>query len=453
MQSFLVSSLRVIVGTTSDTASFTVEGKNGLLMENVASSSAPTEVDIPADFVVSGNGFSERNKGIRIFSPDEPIFVIVEQFERQDEPQHSTYLAYPPSDIDSLYEYVVVSLEDLFNSQFLLVGCNDNTTVTIVPSVEVSIPQDVDSVESEMIVLEVGDRYSFTLDELQSLLVSNFFDLTGTKIVSNKPLTVISGHECASLQGSFENCEHLAFQTPPSATWGTQFLLAPFAGRSGPQKFRLVSREPTSVEYNCGSGMQSTDVGLSTNLLTDHYCAIESQNPIFVVQIASNFAEDGLGDPAIALVSPIDQYVSESKFVVLSASFFSSSKISVTVPTEYFTPSNILLDGAQLDCEWEDILFEDETVGYGCSFIVSASESLQYHIMSHNDSGKISVLVYGFSNDPFALGYAYLAGQSFTQTGNGKKKSVFTCVVHSVSYNFVIFCVTVVVTYYSNPTL
>ena len=440
MQSFSEEvSLRLTVGTSASIASFTVEGGNGILFEQLsASASAPTEVDIPVEYFVAGSGFSERNKGIRIYSSDEPIFVIAETFDLQR--HHSTFLAYPPLDIGSSYEYFVVSLEDgFFNSQFLLVGCKDDTTITILPSQGVQIPQDPQDSSSETVFLTKVDSHNFTLNEFQTLFISTFDDLTGTKIVSNKPLTVISGHECASLQADFNNCEPLAVQVPPMATWGTRFLLAPFSGRSAPQKFRLVSSEQTSVVYYCNDDMESATVDTRFDLTTDQYCFLESQDPILVVQLAVNVVAIDPGDPAIALVSPVDQYVSESKFVVLADSLFPTSRISVTVSvpdpnSEQFDPSSILLDGAPLECEWEDILrFESNIAGYGCSRIVSTSGVPEYHTVSHNNSGLISVLVYGFNagfdadNPNQALGYAYLAGQSFTQTGNGEKQCFNCC--------------------------
>ena len=430
MQSFSEeASLRLTVGTSASIASFTVEGGNGILFEQLsASASAPTVVDIPAEYFVVGSGFSERNKGIRIYSSDKPIFVIAENFDVDIQTHYSTFLAYPPFDSGSSYEYFLTSLRDgLFNSQFLLVGCKDNTTITILPSQDVQIPHDPQDSSSETVTIEVTNSHSFILNEFQTLLISTSDDLTGTKIVSNKPLTVVSGHECASLSVQ-TNCDPLAFQIPPMATWGTRFLLAPFSGQSAPQKFRLVSSGQTSVEYYCNNEMESAIIDSRFDLITNQYCSLESQSPILVVQIAVSVTEDGLRDSTIALVSPVDQYVSESKFIVLTDTHFPISRISVTVPTpdpnpEQFDSSSILLDGTPLVCEWEEIIFESSIVGYGCSHIVSTSGEPDYHTVSHNSSGLISVLVYGFGADNLnlTLGYAYLAGQSYTQAGNGEK--------------------------------
>ena len=238
--------------------------------------------------------------------------------------------------------------------------------------------------------------------------------MTGTRILSDKPLIVISGHQCANNPDESAGCEPLAFQVPPASTWGDRFLLAPFSGRATEQKFRLISTQPTTVMYTCGNITQvATGV---TNLVfeTDKYCSLASTSPVLVVQLSVGATVDNLGDPAIAMVSPIDQYISETTFVSFPNDTFPSSYISVTVLAEHFSETSIVLDGGQLDCSWQTIYSSNnEITGYGCSLPVSVSTSAT---VSHNSGGLISVTVYGFSVSP-DLGYAYLTGQAFTSNG------------------------------------
>ena len=56
------------------------------------------------------------------------------------------YLAYPCQDVGGApYEYYIVSTGSISSdtiSEFLLVGCEDSTTITITPTQSVSIPKD-----------------------------------------------------------------------------------------------------------------------------------------------------------------------------------------------------------------------------------------------------------------------------------------------------------------------
>ena len=63
----------------------------------------------------------------------------------------------------------------------------------------------------------------------------NYFDLSGTKIVSNHLLTVIGGHDCAQIPTDYGNCDPISTQMPPTVNWGNSFLLPPLTSRTNGQ--------------------------------------------------------------------------------------------------------------------------------------------------------------------------------------------------------------------------
>ena len=428
------TSLRLVVGTTAESTDYVVEASKRSIQTGTVSSGTPVVVDIPSDpsdleLQVTDSDFANRNKGIHIYTTgNESIFVIAENFLSPF--NYGVFLAYPCITIetDTGYEYYIISAQanEFIRSQFLLVGCEDDTTITVTPTQSVSLPQDPQMETTTSVAVEPETTsHEFTLDQLQTLLVTSADDLTGTKVVSNKPLTVISGHECANVPSSESGCEPLAFHVPPSATWGTKFLLAPFAGRTGGQIFKIFSNETTSIVYTCGLNSRGAPDITNLELNTDEYCYLESSRPLLIVQLSPGGSIDTKGDPAIALISPIDQYVHDIAFFSLQTSTFPSNYISVTVSVEHYDPDKILLDGVVLDCEWNQIQnISDDIVGYGCSKAVSSSNIPLQHNVSHMDAdGLISVLVYGFSANP-GLGYAYLAGQKISAV-DGKIVSDF----------------------------
>ena len=119
------------------------------------------------------------------------------------------FLALPCSNQNvNEYEYYGVTLKDsiLYNSpQILLVGCENGTTIKI---------------KSEII----------SLNEMETYLVHNQGDLTGTRVISNKPISFISGHECAIVPDGVLYCDHLLEQLPNTKLWGKHFLTAPLLG-------------------------------------------------------------------------------------------------------------------------------------------------------------------------------------------------------------------------------
>ena len=106
-----------------------------------------------------------------------------------------SYLALPSDEIlCEQYEYFALSVAlDSFSSNYVagifLIGARNSTNISIM----LLIPTDK---------IENDDSYSsdFTLHQKETEFINadRTFDITGTRIVSDKPLTVISGHEAGS---------------------------------------------------------------------------------------------------------------------------------------------------------------------------------------------------------------------------------------------------------------
>ena len=427
-----LTTLRLVIGTSASNATYVVtrdpntddtslcndEVVEMFCIKGTVSVDHPAVVDIPPDLLVSSP--VDRNKGIRVYTENgEEIFVVGEN--QVSSINHGAFLAYPCLTLEAIdrYEYYAVSREatSTFLSQVLIVGCEHGTTISIIPTHQLTLPVDLQDATSQTVTVEAGTTKNFTLHRMQTLFLNSSGDLTGTKITSDKPLSVISGHECSSVPSGTSGCEPLAVFVPPSITWGTDFLLAAFAGRNTSSFYKFVSTEQTSLMLTCGNSTQQLNIdgnSLEYSLVAD-YCYLRSSNPVFVVQLAVSSSIDGRGDPAITLVSPIDQYVNSVSFVSLRISDFADSYITVTVPRESFNANNILLNGDIIDCQWNSILNGSEIVGYGCrKQLVGFDDIPRQHTVSHaQGNGLISVIVYGFSSSTAIanIGYAFLAGQ------------------------------------------
>ncbi len=423
-------SLRLVIGTTADSANFVIQTSTEMIQRGTVTSQHPFTIEVPSNprrlnLQVTDGTFSNRDKGVNIQATgDEEIYVVAENFVSPF--NFGVFLAYPCITVPGgNYEYYVVSTDatSLLNSQFLLVGCEDDTTISIEPTKSIMIPQDPQMATTTTVTINARmTSHDFSLNRFQTLLIRSSNDLTGTKVVSNKPLTVISGHECANVPISESGCEPLAIHVPPLAYWGSRFLLAPFTGRTGPQNFRLISAVNTDVVYICGKDTFQSEEIMFLEISTDKYCFLESTEPVLIAQFSTGGNIDDKGDPAVAMISPISQYVKELSFITLPLTDFPLNYISVTVSEEHFNSRQILLDGEMLDCEWKNIYNRvEEVVGYGCSKSITSGTSPTQHTVTHDDEdGQISVLVYGF-NARQSLGYAYLAGLDIT-AGDGQLK-------------------------------
>ena len=420
----------VVQAETNVAVPFGVETDSGEIYRGTTTAASPVTILLPTNLSTQDSSYSYRNKGVHVNSIGGGKLSVL-AINLQQASTVGGYLAYPCHSVDGspYYEYYIVSTQSYyygFDSEFLLVGCEANTMISVTPTQTINIPIDVQSSSSMSATVQRNTNHQITLNKMQTLLVraaDYSSDLTGTRIISNKPLTVISGHECANIPSSqYGPCAHLAEQILPTTTWRQNFLLVPFGGRSGQYYKIMSSKGGTTVARTCNSVTTTQTLSSPGNFSTfftssTTYCSVVSNKPIFVTQLGIGGQQDGIGRPVITTVPSLDQYTDRYTFSSLNTSDFTIHQISVSVLPEYYQPNNIKLDGNPLQTNWTAIYNTGGSiVGYGCHVSVTGGAS---HTVSHdNPSGKMAVLVYGWNSAPFN-GYSYLAGLSFRSLQSG----------------------------------
>ena len=213
----------------------------------------------------------------------------------------------------------------------ILGGCEDSTTITITPTQTVSIPTDAQSSSSSLQFVTSGSDHQITLNKMQTLLIGKRnVDLTGSRIVSNKPLTVISGHECGIVPYVYDwlSCEHLTVNIPPTSTWGQEFLLVPNGGRNVGQYYKVV-KVPTVI-HKCNSVTSTqtlTSAGNSFTLLSSSttYCYVVANKPVLVSNLAISSGNENTGDAIISILPSLDQY--SNKYSIFSLTLISTRSV------------------------------------------------------------------------------------------------------------------------------
>ena len=376
----------------------------------------PAIVNVPISFAVDGYDYSWRSKGLKISSLDtKPISVIGRNHHNVGD--YMAYLAYP-CHIQPTSEYIYYAVSSLgdadYNSQFLIVGCHDNSSITIIPTGNITLPIDAQDINSNTITLTAGQNHSLVLHSMQTLLVSaSNIDLTASKIISNQPLTILSGH--AGTQVPFDvpdtHVDPIITQVPPTIMWGKRFLLSPHSGRDG-QSYRVIANmDNTVIIRNC-----ATDDVVNTTLYADQwsefftndsiYCSVVSNNPIYVGQLGVSNEYNGanFSDPSINTVAPMEQYINSIQYTTLTAD---SHYYSVVMPNDEYYDGTLIFDGSlQNITGWNAIYYSDGSIaGYGYSALTNGS-----HTITHpNKQGKLFVSVYGWSS---FRGYSYAGGMS-----------------------------------------
>ena len=370
--------------------------------------------------VSESSTYDNRNRSIHV-SSDQPIAVNALNWFSAS---LGEYLVLPCHDYNiTKYEYYAVSAKSTSNmrsSQVLLVGCDNDTNIIITPSEAVSLPSDTQSSTDQLVNVPKSTPHHLVLHQGQTLYFgAPLIDLTGTHIVSNKPLTVISGHECGQIPLGFGYCEHMTQQIPPTITWGKQFLLVPFEHRQSGQYTKLVtSQDHTTINISCNGSrtnvaiINSKEGNYTFFFSSSQYCHIQANKPIIVVLFATGGSLDNNpGDPIMILVPPIEQYFCRYDFPTFINIDFVG--ISITTTPNDFSPNSILLDGVPLT-NWVTILNSSmDIVGYGTKI---ATTSNTKHTVVHTGNGTLSVLLYGFKR---YRGYGLLVGMMLMPINQG----------------------------------
>ena len=385
----------------SELVPFSVETLRGYNISAVVNISTAITIDLPDSFEVINS--SERDKGIRISAGDKQVAVYGVTIGH-DQRTSAIFSARPCSRQNvSEYEYYGVTYEDGPHgySQLLFVACEDSTTVRI---------------GSEIILLNETETYLYTSER----------DLTGMRVVSDKPISFFSGHQCNNIPSDVRFCDLILEQLPSTAQWGKLFLSASLHTRNSTDIYSVVSYSPgTSVTFACTGQSVVTLTEFANNHETvvvpnNAFCAIESNNPILVVQYASGQDADDIdADPFMMSLPSMEQYSNDYAAIVPSQ--YPTSVIVIYVPPEYYQPEKIFVNEmSQIEANWVTISCENQSIcGYTAYIRVGAGKHSVYH---YNAYARIGVSVYGFA---YHAGYGYPAvgAQKSVLIGNSAKSS------------------------------
>ncbi len=241
------------------------------------------------------------------------------------------------------------------NSEFVVVASENNTKVKITPTkiTDQLRPANVPFT----ITLNKGELY-----QVQSMNRANLTgqgDLTGSHIVSDKPIAFYSGSYSTTIpaDANVEAWDHLYEQIPPVRSWGRKFVTVPLSGR-GEDRFRIIaSEDKTNIRIgNLAPIVLNKGQFNEFKPTPNQPLLIESDQPILLAQFMVSNSVDRPsgytnqnwdGDPFMLIISPVDQTRESVTFVAYNSPNI-SSKYFVNVVTKIESSSYISLDGAPI---------------------------------------------------------------------------------------------------------
>ena len=375
--------------------------RNGTVVNN-----EEFNVTLPESLRIMGTG---SNRGIYLVIYTDKATVIGQNLGANSS---DTFLFLPIANL-CVAEYVyygmsVPSGASRSNSFMTIVATEANTSLIVLSRKSFNI-----TIRGNITNFVPGLPRSFEIDRFQTGFIRMVGDLTGTKVVTNKPVSVSSGHQCARIPTNSRSCDHLIEQVPPTALWGRVYYTAPLATRRLYTIKVLAAYNVTVVNICCNNTMMTKNIseGESFNITQSRqeYCTISSNRKVLVVQLSHNGNGDDCGDPMMTLIPATNQYSNTFQFSTLQGQSGYTHHINIIVLTRHNKSEMVYLlsqgVNRSLDThQWVPITINNDTEAIGVQVNVSEGVAEIVHV---NTSAMMSAIVYGFTKNS---GYGHPVG-------------------------------------------
>ena len=409
-----------ILLTTSDMqqVQYSIEAPGvGYYLNGTISAGNAAILNLPRTIVVSS--YNDQDKGIYLTASSNKITVIGQNLGSSTS---DSFLALPTIELADTYVYYGVTVprtavhSSQYDSSILIVGTQNNTLLKLTTTQSVNV-----ALGSAVTYITAGREYSFMINWLQTFYVGSLQDLSGTKIVTDKPVSVFTGHRCANVPWNVAACSHLIEQLPPTALWGEVYYIVPLADKRSYTIKVLAAYNHTIVNMYCNNTFESFtlnegEFGNKTSQ-TNEYCAVYSNKEVLVVQFSHGGAEDNAyGDPMMTLVPATNQYLSTFEFSTIRNPLRSgySHYVNIIVMEQYYQPNMMYLiaGGANRSLatqQWVPIQVNNTIEAYATQVTIPEGVAQVFHTDS---SATMMTIVYGFSTHD---GYGHIGGIGTTK--------------------------------------
>ncbi len=344
-----------------------------------------------------------RRAAVRVIT-DQPSSVYIHQF---NEFRSDAALVLPVVSLGREYYAMCYAAyenrDDHYPSEFLIVATEDQTRVSIRPAANTRAG--VPSGRNFQILLNRSETY-----QVQGSQVSD--DLTGSYILSDKPVAVFSGNRWTQVPNGCGNRDNLLEQMYPVETWGREFIAVPSA-LVEEDIYRVIASENNTTVTIDGQNSGSMQIlNLSAGQwrefkLFRDASLIRSNKPIsiahFLVGGLCN-GLNGLGDPSMLMLNSNSQL--RDTVTLYNSPFQNILRNFINIVCKSTDSSSINVDGRTVSAYGQSF----KTLGPSGEFAyVSLELGSGAHTLTSAGCGLIAS-AYGYGQ---AESYAYGGGANF----------------------------------------
>ncbi|MGE3309235.1 MAG: tandem-95 repeat protein [Limisphaerales bacterium] len=224
------------------------------------------------------------------------------------------------------YPNVFSGVSALNGTQFAIVATEDDTSVTIIPSRTV-----LGHLRNQPFVVPLKRGQTYQLRDPNDATA----DLTGTEVISDKPIAVFSGHQCANIESPSQMfCDHLVEQLLPVTAWGKIFHAVPLATRVNGDILRILGSKNDTKLFINGVDVGTLDRGQVRRFTLSAVTRIDATRPVFVSQLARSSDFDGVekADPFLVTVPPV-RFYTRDHMICTGPDALSTHHVNIVAPS------------------------------------------------------------------------------------------------------------------------
>ncbi|MBK8251427.1 MAG: IgGFc-binding protein [Polyangiaceae bacterium] len=226
------------------------------------------------------------------------------------------------------------------------------------------------------------------------------YDLTGTHITSDKPISVLGGHDCTFMPYSNYACDHIEESMFPVETLGKDLIV------TAPHSVAGIDTNPGEADFMFVRVLSATDnneitfdppVAAPVTLNAGKWIEIGpvnqdfrvlGKNKILVAQymVGEDFGgtSKGAGDPALSIAIPKEQY--RVAYTFLAPTTYTHNFVNIVTEPG----ANVLIDGAAIP--------EAEFKPIGGTGLIVARHKIQGGAHSMSGDKNFGIVVYGYGS-------------------------------------------------------
>lgn len=352
-------------------------------------------VDIPLNAETMGSESISRT-GIHVQTED-PVSIYAHQYANL---RSEATVALPTSSIGDTYfvmsYFGFQNNQGVHPSEFLIVATEDETSLQIIPSDATAGGTPAGS--SIQVMLNQGESY-----QVQAL--EGFTgDLTGSKIVADKAISVFGGASWTEVPLACGTRDNLFEQMYPVNTWGKTFITVPNKNASF-DYYRILAAENNTQVSRDGIPIGTLNEGEFLEFqLGGVPSFIEGSKGILVAQFNTGVqcnSASSLGDPSMVLLNSVEQ--TRDTMAIYSSPFEAIQENYVNIITRDIDQNSVKFDGNDISTQFQVVAGNTDYV------YANLSVSAGTHTITSSGCGVIAT-AYGYGPNE---SYAYSAGASF----------------------------------------